>query len=300
MRGLSSRPCCWISSGKPTPPGNCSKSTRRNRRNPPPSFFYHLGDVVYFTGARSSYYDQFYDPYLHYAAPIFAIPGNHDGDLDILLTSNGGPAELPRNDSAPRRHWLQVELEGSKSNRDGLGAEVIVTAGGRAQRQWARSGSSYCSASMRRLHFGPAAPVDQLQPSDRAPPVIRLQHDAPKDAVSHDPRAEIPDPLPLLLEHKRVSALVQAKVWRKIKDNRFAIRTSAPNVEVSWQVTGIRNDPAARRSLQAKTVEQPKVGGAIGKYLAPELYGQPQEMAEHRRPLANAKPASREQVSQNN
>ena len=51
--------------------------------DPPPSFFYHLGDVVYFDGERSSYYDQFYDPYLHYAAPIFAIPGNHDGDLGI-------------------------------------------------------------------------------------------------------------------------------------------------------------------------------------------------------------------------
>jgi acid phosphatase type 7 len=51
--------------------------------DPPPSFFYHLGDVVYFEGARSSYYDQFYDPYLHYAAPIFAIGGNHDGDLGI-------------------------------------------------------------------------------------------------------------------------------------------------------------------------------------------------------------------------
>jgi acid phosphatase type 7 len=45
-------------------------------------------DVVYFTGARSSYYDQFYDPYLHYAAPIFAIPGNHDGDLDIPPVGN--------------------------------------------------------------------------------------------------------------------------------------------------------------------------------------------------------------------
>jgi hypothetical protein len=51
--------------------------------DPPPSFFYHLGDVVYFDGERSRYYDQFYDPYLHYAAPIFAIPGNHDGDLGI-------------------------------------------------------------------------------------------------------------------------------------------------------------------------------------------------------------------------
>ena len=48
-----------------------------------PSFFYHLGDVVYFDGARTRYYDQFYDRYLHYPAPIFAIPGNHDGDLAI-------------------------------------------------------------------------------------------------------------------------------------------------------------------------------------------------------------------------
>lgn len=51
--------------------------------DPPPSFFYHLGDVVYFDGERNSYYDQFYDPYLHYAAPIFGIPGNHDGDVAI-------------------------------------------------------------------------------------------------------------------------------------------------------------------------------------------------------------------------
>ncbi len=54
-----------------------------DKADPTPSFFYHLGDVVYFEGARSRYYDQFYDPYLHYAAPIFAIPGNHDGDLGI-------------------------------------------------------------------------------------------------------------------------------------------------------------------------------------------------------------------------
>jgi Calcineurin-like phosphoesterase len=50
---------------------------------PAPSFFYHLGDVVYFDGERSRYYDQCYDPYLHYPAPIFAIPGNHDGDVGI-------------------------------------------------------------------------------------------------------------------------------------------------------------------------------------------------------------------------
>lgn len=47
-----------------------------------PSFFYHLGDVVYYDGEIANYYWEFYEPYLHYPAPIFAIPGNHDGDVD--------------------------------------------------------------------------------------------------------------------------------------------------------------------------------------------------------------------------
>jgi hypothetical protein len=45
-----------------------------------PAFFYHLGDVVYYNGEHQDYYDQFYEPYDHYNAPIFSIPGNHDGD----------------------------------------------------------------------------------------------------------------------------------------------------------------------------------------------------------------------------
>jgi len=44
-----------------------------------PSFFFHLGDVVYYFGESAYYYDQFYDPYRDYPAPILAIPGNHDG-----------------------------------------------------------------------------------------------------------------------------------------------------------------------------------------------------------------------------
>lgn len=42
------------------------------------SFWYHLGDVVYYFGQEQYYFDQFYDPYRNYNAPIFAIPGNHD------------------------------------------------------------------------------------------------------------------------------------------------------------------------------------------------------------------------------
>ena len=44
-----------------------------------PSFFFHLGDVVYYFGESTYYYDQFYDPYRDYPAPILAVPGNHDG-----------------------------------------------------------------------------------------------------------------------------------------------------------------------------------------------------------------------------
>src|SRR5215469_16440145 len=47
-----------------------------------PQFCYHIGDVVYFTGMLADYYAQFYEPYAHYDPPIFAIPGNHDGEVD--------------------------------------------------------------------------------------------------------------------------------------------------------------------------------------------------------------------------
>ena len=47
-----------------------------------PLFCYHVGDVVYFTGLHDDYYAQFYAPYEQYTPPIFAIPGNHDGEVD--------------------------------------------------------------------------------------------------------------------------------------------------------------------------------------------------------------------------
>jgi len=47
-----------------------------------PHFCYHVGDVVYFTGAHDEYYSQFYEAYEQYTPPIFAIPGNHDGEVD--------------------------------------------------------------------------------------------------------------------------------------------------------------------------------------------------------------------------
>ncbi len=48
-----------------------------------PTFFYHLGDVIYFNGLSTLYDEQFYGPYKYYPAPIFAVPGNHDGDTAV-------------------------------------------------------------------------------------------------------------------------------------------------------------------------------------------------------------------------
>jgi Calcineurin-like phosphoesterase len=48
-----------------------------------PLFLYHVGDVVYFNGQSELYGAQFYEPYQYYPAPIFAIPGNHDGDTRV-------------------------------------------------------------------------------------------------------------------------------------------------------------------------------------------------------------------------
>jgi hypothetical protein len=48
--------------------------------DPNPAFLYLCGDIVYYNGQSVDYYDQFYEPYMHYPAPILAVPGNHDGD----------------------------------------------------------------------------------------------------------------------------------------------------------------------------------------------------------------------------
>jgi hypothetical protein len=78
---------------------------------------------------------------------------NNDGALDILLTTNGGPAHLYRNEGGTNRS-LRIKLTGTKSNRDGIGAVVRMTAGSDKQWQMLRSGSSYLSSSELVLTFG--------------------------------------------------------------------------------------------------------------------------------------------------
>jgi len=79
---------------------------------------------------------------------------DHDGDLDLLITTNHGPAYLYRNDGGNANHWICIRTRGVKSNRDGIGAVVRVTSASGRQWSMVRSGSSYASQSDLALTFG--------------------------------------------------------------------------------------------------------------------------------------------------
>jgi hypothetical protein len=78
---------------------------------------------------------------------------NNDGRLDLLVSTNGGPVALFRNEGGINQ-GIRLKLVGTKSNRDGIGATVRVTSAGETQLQTLRSGSSYLSASELVLTFG--------------------------------------------------------------------------------------------------------------------------------------------------
>ncbi|MGB7847906.1 MAG: CRTAC1 family protein [Candidatus Acidiferrum sp.] len=82
---------------------------------------------------------------------------NNDGRLDLLLSTNGGRVYLFQNEAtgeAALQNSLRIKLVGTKSNRDGIGTVVKVTAAGETESQLMRSGSSYLSASELVLTFG--------------------------------------------------------------------------------------------------------------------------------------------------
>ncbi len=120
---------------------------------------------------------------------------DEDGDVDVFINNNNGPATLLKNEGGNQGHWIEVKLVGGMggqgsgvrgqekqdrgrggpdprspvpdprlSNRDGIGVRVWVWAGGRGQAQEVRSGSSYLSQNDFRLHFGlgPATKVDSV------------------------------------------------------------------------------------------------------------------------------------------
>lgn len=88
-----------------------------------------------------------------------------DGDLDVVITTNGGAARVLRNDSDRAQGVLRVRTTGVESNRDGIGAHVQITVGGQRRWQIVKTGSSYLSQSELPLTFGlgTAAVVDEVR-----------------------------------------------------------------------------------------------------------------------------------------
>lgn len=117
----------------------------------PPLLFRNLGSKKFENVSNSVGAD--------FARPLVArgaIYGDydHDGDLDVLLTCNNGPARLLRNDGGNRNRWISIRTIGTKSNRDGIGASVTINSASGKQWNVVRSGSSYASQSDLALVFG--------------------------------------------------------------------------------------------------------------------------------------------------
>jgi len=89
---------------------------------------------------------------------------DNDGKIDAFIVNLGSPAYLLHNTSPVANHWISVKLTGHKSNRDGIGAQVEVLAGGNRQQRERTAGSGYLSQDDPRVHFGlgGATKIDRL------------------------------------------------------------------------------------------------------------------------------------------
>ena len=110
-----------------------------------------------------------FEPVAKRAGPALARPAvgrgaatadiDNDGDLDVAVSTNNGPAVLLRNDGGNANGWIRLRLVGRRSNRDGVGAKVRVRSGGVTQTRTIRSASSYASQSEMILTFGLGPPA---------------------------------------------------------------------------------------------------------------------------------------------
>jgi hypothetical protein len=129
---------------------------------------------------------------------------DNDGDVDVLVMNMNEPPSLLRNDYAGPNGWLAVKLEGTRSNRSGLGATVRVTVNGRSTARAALSQSSYYSHDDLRLHFGlgaarradavevtwPSGQVDRLRDVEGGRVVTIREGEAAAPAATPSPSAQ--------------------------------------------------------------------------------------------------------------
>jgi hypothetical protein len=122
---------------------------------------------------------------------------DNDGGVDLLLVAQDVPLAYLHNRTNNKSHFVTFLLEGTKSNRDGVGARVTVVAGGRRHVGWRFGGGSYQSASDPRLHFGLGG-ADRVESIEVAWPSGRVDHIAALAAdTGYLVREGEPEPKPL-------------------------------------------------------------------------------------------------------
>jgi hypothetical protein len=109
---------------------------------------------------------------------------NGDGRLDVVVSAINAPAEIWINDSTGKNHWLEFKLQGTKSNRDGIGARIKVVTKSGAQYNHMSTSAGYASSSAGPVHFGlgPNASADLVEihwPSG----IVQQLHDVAGDRV---------------------------------------------------------------------------------------------------------------------
>jgi len=134
--------------------GHIDETVRRIRGRvgyaQPPHLFLNQGDATFRDVASAS--ADFARPKVGRGLAVGDF--DRDGDLDVLITTNNGPAYLFRNDQTAGNRSLRFRLVGTRSNRDAIGATVRIFHGSSSQSRYVKSGSSYLSQSELPVTFG--------------------------------------------------------------------------------------------------------------------------------------------------
>jgi enediyne biosynthesis protein E4 len=109
---------------------------------------------------------------------------DNDGRVDIVVTTNDGPAYILRNETTTRNHWLTLSLVGHRSNRDAIGAEITLTTSAGLQRTTVTTAGSYLSSSDKRAHFGLGTSAQAQMIEVRWPSgIVQILKNVPADQI---------------------------------------------------------------------------------------------------------------------
>ena len=115
---------------------------------------YPQPNQLFRNAGKNTFTETAFEPILRVSRGAIFGDYDNDGDVDIVTTNLNGKARLWRNEWGNRRNWLRIKTVGTTSNRDGIGAQVTVTAGDDTQLREVRTGYSYLCSNDPRVFFG--------------------------------------------------------------------------------------------------------------------------------------------------